>query len=131
MAYVDARRDALSALAFSSNQVTIMVLVIIGCVIFAICLLLAVLVVRRRDAHVKALHAATSVRANGGAGNGAVLASPRKSSLTIANLNANSMQLTQVSNLRARMFTLIHIRIRVVRVWHLILRYVRFRDSII
>lgn len=94
MAYTDAsRKDALTALVFSSGQVTIMALIIIGCVIFAIVLLIAVLVVRRRDTY-------TKVRGNGDGGHLVVTPLPpstgRKPSLTIANVNSHSLHLTQV-----------------------------------
>jgi hypothetical protein len=81
------RRDALSAMAFSSGQVTIMALIIICCIIFAIVLLCAVLVVRRREAHAKVrsnergvIVATLPPPANGGYG-------VRKSSLTTNNSN--------------------------------------------
>lgn len=84
------RRDALNALAFSSGQVTIMALIIVGCIIFAIVLLCAVLVIRRREAYAKVrggdrgiIVATLPPPANGGHG-------VRKSSLT-ANTSHHSL----------------------------------------
>ncbi len=105
MAFTDAsRRDALNALAFSSGQVTIMALIIVGCIVFAIVLLCAVLVIRRREAHAKVrggdrdrvVTIVTSSSTNGGPG-------ARKPSLISNNSNARSVHLTQVSIIAAPM----------------------------